>query len=250
VSVCFCLFLSVSACVCVCVCVYLSICLSVCLSIWMGLPRSSTKLSYPLGLAQSSLANYGDRLIPQQLERHHQWQEQEVEGGALSLFSLPFRLVQQLYASATSSSSSSGGGGGGEGKEGKEGAGAGASTLPQYCYDRASRHISLHDASTPLPPPSSSSPPPLLLSLPALHALTAPLVERSAALLNLLLQNRQGAHTLPVTSEERGRGGGGGRRGGYVNPFQQSLALLHDEELACSLSLQEGGGGEGGQEGG
>ena len=191
--------------------------------------RSSSKVPsvLPLGMSESSLANYRGRLVPQLRTRTDTStnpltvppsQTQPLSDSSstaawasLSLLRLPLKLLQQLYYGDSS--------GGGRGTQ------ASVSQLPCHTYDPVSRQITCHTHS-----PSSSSE--LTLSLPTLHALTAPLEERSLCLLHLLLQNRKGGATLSTGNAISGLGT-------YANPFQQALGLVHDAALETSLREQQ-----------
>lgn len=190
-----------------------------------------------IGLGDTSLVNYHDRLIPKLGLRSYSMSTTATATttttsnsvwSPLSLFHFPIKMLQHLYYSSSSSS----------GGSSTDALSSAASALPSYLYDPTSHKITCHPT-TPSPLPLS-----LPLSVSALHALTVPLVERSLCLLHLLLQNRHGASTLPPSSCSTAEGGGSRRV--YSNPFQQAFGLLHDAALEGSLS----GSGDGGESGG
>lgn len=185
----------------------------------VGAKTSAKLMVHPIGIHESSLTNFNNRMISSHGKKCLSSDVHSIDEisptsswSPFGFLRLPYQLLQHLHIISDS--------------------GVGSTDdvilLPEYMYCPDTRAITIHDTTSAVIPAHSTSMP---LSLKAMHAITAPLVERSAALLNILLQNRRGGDTLPATGVNTRNGRT------YVNPFQQALALFHDAHLEDNLDV-------------
>ena len=188
----------------------------------LGISRQSDEYAKTehLGTDPSSLINYDRRLTSElstnwrEVVRDSTKSDSSRTWPSLSLLYLPLRLLHQLYDTSTAVPSS----------------GAQDDSIHPYYFNFEGNtlvQMSVVQASD-----NGSSGNLFPLSNQQVHVLTAPLVERSLLLLNILLQNRQGARTLSAQ----------GPSGGYKNPFRQSVSLLQDpnDEIADENGINDG----------